>query len=54
MHSGSQETGLKMKEIMEEAYPNNDVYFGLIGAVISAHTGLGCIGIQYIKKINVN
>lgn len=54
LHSGSPETGLKMKEIMEEAYPNNDVYFGLIGAVISAHTGLGCIGIQYIKKINVN
>lgn len=53
LHSGSQEAGLKMKELMEEAYPNNDIYFGLIGAVISAHTGLGCVGIQYIKKINV-
>lgn len=53
LHSGSQESGLKMKELMEEAYPNNDIYFGLIGAVISAHTGLGCVGIQYIKKINV-
>lgn len=54
LHSGAEETGNKMKEIMEDVFPYNDIYYGLIGAVISAHTGLGCIGIQYIKKINVN
>ena len=38
---------------MEEQFPGLDLYFGLIGAVISVHTGLGCQGIQYIKKVEM-
>lgn len=51
LHSGSPMEGEKLKCLMEAAFPGLDLYFGLIGAVISAHTGLGCLGIQYIKKV---
>lgn len=51
LHSGAPVEGEKLKNLMEEAFPGLDLYFGLIGAVISAHTGLGCLGIQYIKKV---
>lgn len=51
LHSGSPVEGEKLKNLMEETFPGLDLYFGLIGAVISAHTGLGCLGIQYIKKV---
>ena len=53
LHSGSEEEGLKLKTLMEEAFPGMDLYFGLIGAVISCHTGLGCLGIQYIRKVKM-
>lgn len=53
LHSGSEEEGLKLKTLMEEAFPGMDLYFGLIGAVISCHTGLGCLGIQYIRKVKI-
>lgn len=51
LHSGSPVEGEKLKALMETAFPGVELYFGLIGAVISAHTGLGCLGIQYIKKV---
>ena len=31
--------------------PGRQFYFGYIGAVISVHTGIGCLGIQYIRKV---
>lgn len=51
LHSGAPAEGEKLKAIMETTFPNLNLYYGLIGAVISAHTGLGCLGIQYIKKV---
>lgn len=51
LHSGAPEEGEKLKAQMEELFPGLELYFGLIGAVISAHTGLGCLGIQFIKKV---
>lgn len=51
LHSGSPVEAEKLKNLMEEAFPGVELYFGLICAVISAHTGLGCQGIQYIKKV---
>lgn len=53
LHSGAEEEGLKLKALMEEAFPGLELYFGKIGAVISAHTGLGCLGIQYIRKVEM-
>lgn len=51
MHTDAEETGLKLKGLLQEAFPENQIYFGCIGAVISCHTGIGCVGIQYIKKV---
>lgn len=51
LHSGAPAEGEKLKQLVEETFPGLELYFGLIGAVISAHTGLGCLGIQYIKKV---
>lgn len=53
LHSGALEEGNKLKEMIKDTFPNNDVYFGQICAVIAAHTGLGCLGIQYIKKVEL-
>ena len=53
LHSGAPKEGEKLKAMMEEAFPGLDVYYGLIGAVISAHTGVGCLGIQYIHKVEM-
>lgn len=53
LHSGAPQEGHKLKEYMEDTFPGLDVYYGLIGAVISAHTGVGCLGIQYIKKVDM-
>lgn len=53
LHSGAPEAGEKLKALMEEAFPGVELYYGLIGAVISAHTGLGCLGIQYMKKVEM-
>lgn len=51
LHSGAPVEGLKLKEQMEDTFPGFELTYGLIGAVISAHTGLGCLGIQFIKKV---
>ena len=51
--AGVHKEGEKLKAMMEEAFPGLDVYYGLIGAVISAHTGVGCLGIQYIRKVEM-
>lgn len=51
LHSGAPEEGEKLKAQMEELFPGIELYYGLICPVISAHTGLGCLGIQYIKKV---
>ncbi|MEG0274013.1 MAG: DegV family protein [Longicatena sp.] len=51
LHSGAPIEGQKLKEQMEDTFPGLHMTFGLIGAVISAHTGLGCLGIQYIRKV---
>lgn len=51
LHTDAQEEGLKFKQLAESTFPGVELYFGLIGAVISCHTGIGCLGIQYIKKV---
>lgn len=46
---------LEARKQMEEEYfskfPNTVQYTGNIGPVLAVHTGLGCLGIQYIKKV---
>lgn len=52
LHTDAPETAEELKSLYFGAFPNNkDTHFGLIGPVISVHTGIGCVGLQYIKKI---
>lgn len=43
---------METKKLLEEKYPNNDLVIESIAPVISVHTGLECVGIQYIKKVD--
>lgn len=51
LHTDAEAEGLILKEKLTEALPDRDMTFGNIGAVISVHTGIGCLGIQYIKRV---
>lgn len=51
LHTDAPEEGTAFKERLMTALPGRDLTFGCIGAVISVHTGIGCIGIQYIKRV---
>ena len=51
LHTDALEAGNALKEKLQAALPNTEIYFGYIGAVISVHTGSGCLGIQYMKKV---
>ncbi|MDE6476256.1 MAG: DegV family protein [Erysipelotrichaceae bacterium] len=51
LHADAKEEGEQLRQKMQESFPTSPLYFGLISAVISCHTGIGCLGIQYIKKV---
>ena len=53
LHSKADEEVIKLKQLMEKEFPNIEIILGDIGPVVSVHTGLGCIGIQRIKKVNM-
>lgn len=50
-HTGAPETAKQLQDLYFNKYPNCINHVGYIGAVIAAHTGVGCVGLQYIKKI---
>ena len=51
LHTDALETANAMKDLYFAKYPNCTTEFGFIGPVIAVHTGIGCIGIQYVKKV---
>ena len=51
LHTDVEEEGNILRMKLEEAFPGRPMTFGCIGAVISVHTGIGCLGMQYIKKV---
>lgn len=51
LHTDAEEVANELKDLYFSQYPNCSTVFGLIGPVISVHTGIGCIGLQYIKKV---
>ena len=51
LHTDAQGEGEELLVKLKDALPNCQFYFGLIGAVISVHTGIGCLGIQYIRRV---
>ncbi|MEG0822936.1 MAG: DegV family protein [Erysipelotrichaceae bacterium] len=51
LHTGAEKEAKELAQLVAEKFPNNKIILGNINPVISCHTGLGCLGIQYIKKI---
>ncbi|MEG0314812.1 MAG: DegV family protein [Erysipelotrichaceae bacterium] len=51
LHTGAEKEAKELAILVAEKFPNNPIILGNINPVISCHTGLGCLGIQYIKKI---
>lgn len=54
LNSDAPEEGAKFAQMMEEAFPDMEIITGSIGAVISVHTGIGCLGAQYIRKVDMS
>ena len=52
LHTDAFEEGRKFYELMKEAFPQTEIVFDHIGPVISVHTGIGCMGAQYIRKVD--
>ncbi|MBR3839981.1 MAG: DegV family protein [Erysipelotrichales bacterium] len=51
-HIYDEEMGKLGYDMMKEAFPNNEILFEQICSVVGVHTGVGCIGFQYIKRID--
>lgn len=52
MHTQAPESDIELlKTIYFDTFPQCESVLGIIGPVISVHTGIGCLGIQFIKKI---
>lgn len=51
LHADVEEQGKQFLSDLETALPNRSVTFGCIAPVIAVHTGIGCLGIQYIKRV---
>ena len=51
LHTDAPEACQELLDKLIAMMPGRQFYFGYIGAVISVHTGIGCLGIQYIRKV---
>lgn len=51
LHTDAPKACHELYDKMIAMMPGRQFYFGYIGAVISVHTGIGCMGIQYIRKV---
>ena len=52
LHTDAAAEGKKFYELMKAAFPQTEIVFDHIGPVISVHTGIGCMGAQYIRKVD--
>lgn len=51
LHTQAEEVGKELCQIYFENHPKENTVFGYIGPVIAVHTGMGCLGLQYIRKV---
>lgn len=50
-HTNAPALAEQLKALYFTKYPNCETVEGLLSAVIAVHTGIGCVGLQYIKKV---
>lgn len=52
LHSDAKENFTALNEALQTRFPKQEIITGSIRPVLVCHTGMGCLGIQYIKKVN--
>lgn len=50
-HTNAPELAEQLKKLYFDKHPECEKVEGLLSAVIAVHTGIGCVGLQYIKKV---
>lgn len=51
VHVDNYGDALSFKEQIEKVFPNNEIQIGALCSPVAIHTGLGCIAVQYFKKL---
>lgn len=51
VHVDAYGDALTFKEAVAKAFPNNEITIDALCSPVAIHTGLGCIAIQYYKKV---
>lgn len=54
LHTDAPEACEAFYELMHTTFPNTEILMEHIGPVISVHTGIGCMGAQYVRKVNLD
>ena len=53
-HVWDAQTGRQLHEIMKTNFPETEIVFTDLVSVIGCHTGLGAVGSQYIRKVELD
>lgn len=54
LHTDAPVVAEELRDLYFGKYPGNETIFGYIGPVIAVHTGIGCVGLQYVKKVSLS
>lgn len=52
-HVRNKERGQKLFELMKENFPTSEIFLTDLISTVGVHTGLNCVGLQYIRKVPV-
>lgn len=52
-HVADDEAGKEFLALVRENFPKCEVLYQQLASVVGSHTGIGCLGIQYIKRIQL-
>lgn len=52
-HVWANDAALEFKAMLEKAFPKTEITFGNLISCVGVNTGLGCIAIQYIRKVEI-
>lgn len=53
-HVADNELGNYFYTMIRNEFPKNEVLYHQIASVVGVHTGVGCVGLQYIKRVNMD
>lgn len=53
-HVQNKERGQQLYELMKETFPKTEIFLTDLISTVGVHTGLNCVGLQYIRKVSVD